>query len=66
MSRGDYVRTPVADTLEQRWPGEYLDNTGHKLKCSLKETKILDKEDRVSRKRIKGAIRIHDLKGGLN
>ncbi len=34
-------------------------------KCSLKEAKILDKEDHVSRRRIKGAIKIHP-KGGQN
>ncbi len=31
--------------------GEHLDDTGHK--CSLKKAKILDKEDQVSRRRIK-------------
>ncbi len=35
--------------------GEHLDDTGHK--CSLKEAKILDKEDQLSRRRIKEAIR---------
>ncbi len=37
--------------------GEHLDGTGHN--CSLKEAKILDKEDQVSRRRIMEAIRIH-------
>ncbi len=41
----------------------YLDNTGHK--CSLKEAKILDKEDHVSSRRIKEAIRIHQGRPGL-
>ncbi len=30
------------------------------------EAKILDKEDHVSRRRIKDAIRIHATKGGLD
>ena len=37
--------------------GEHLKNTGHN--CKLKEAKILDKEDRVSTRKIKEAIRIH-------
>ncbi len=44
--------------------GEHLDNTGHM--CSLKEAKILDKEDHVSRRRIKEAIRIHHGGAELN
>ncbi len=44
--------------------GEHLDDTGHK--CSLKEAKILDKEDQVSRRRIKEAIRIHQGRPALN
>ncbi len=44
--------------------GEHLNNTGHK--CSLKEAKILDNEDQVSRRRIKKAIRIHQGRPGLN
>ena len=44
--------------------GTHLDNTGHK--CSLKEAKMLDKEDHVSRRRIKEAIRIHQGRPGLN
>ena len=44
--------------------GEHLDSTGHK--CSLKEAKILDKEDHVSRRRIKEAIRIHQGRPELN
>ncbi len=44
--------------------GEHLDDTGHK--CSLKEAKILDKEDQVYRRRIKEAIRIHQGRPELN
>ncbi len=44
--------------------GEHLDNTGHK--CSLKEAKILDKEDHVSRRRFNEAIRIHQRRPELN
>ncbi len=44
--------------------GEHLDDTGHK--CSLKEAKILDKEDQVFRRRIKKAIRIHQGRPELN
>ena len=44
--------------------GEHLDNTGHQ--CSLKDAKILDKEDHVSRRKIKEEIRIHQEKSELN
>ena len=44
--------------------GEHLDNTGHQ--CSLKEAKILEKEDHVSRRRMKEGIRVHKGRRGLN
>ncbi len=42
--------------------GEHLNNTGHK--SSLKKAKIFDKEDHVSMRRIKEAIKFHQ--GRLN
>ncbi len=55
MSLNRHSRTAV---------GEHLDDTGHM--CSLKEAKILDKEDQMSRRRIKEAIRIHQGRPELN
>ncbi len=62
------LRTRYKEHTAGRHPrtavGDHLDNTGHT--CSPKEAKILDKEDHVSRRRIKEAIKIHQGKPELN